>query len=252
MKAGLLWVTTQDETGESPIAELRLVAFHLHFQRQGLGRMSLAYIEEELARRGINELHVEAGFRLNGSLVRERCVDEFLLYLNPSFLGDAAQGLLDLYPNARKELRWVAPREAGACQVYLSNYGGGLLAGDEIRMRVECHPDSRLYLGTQASTKIYRSASGKTGVQETIGTLHAGAIAVVCPDPVVPFARQEDQLTLAGAVVPAMIRAGGGRIVVIGARGARNVTEEQAMGLVIYLRSLTPEGQGDILFEEMG
>jgi diaminohydroxyphosphoribosylaminopyrimidine deaminase/5-amino-6-(5-phosphoribosylamino)uracil reductase len=50
----------------------------------------------ELARRGINELHVEAGFRLNGSLVREGCVDEFLLYLNPSFLGDSAQGMLDL------------------------------------------------------------------------------------------------------------------------------------------------------------
>jgi diaminohydroxyphosphoribosylaminopyrimidine deaminase/5-amino-6-(5-phosphoribosylamino)uracil reductase len=50
----------------------------------------------ELARRGINELHVEAGFRLNGSLVREGCVDEFLIYLNPSFLGEAAQGMLDL------------------------------------------------------------------------------------------------------------------------------------------------------------
>ena len=49
---------------------------------------------EELARRGINELHVEAGFRLNGSLVREGCVDEFLIYLNPSFLGDEAQGML--------------------------------------------------------------------------------------------------------------------------------------------------------------
>ena len=51
---------------------------------------------EELARRGVNELHVEAGFRLNGSLVREGCVDEFLVYLNPSFLGDGAQGMLDL------------------------------------------------------------------------------------------------------------------------------------------------------------
>ena len=60
------------------------------------GKVALPRMLEELARRGVNELHVEAGFRLNGSLVRERCVDEFLLYLNPSFLGDAAQGLLDL------------------------------------------------------------------------------------------------------------------------------------------------------------
>ena len=50
------------------------------------------------ARRGasINELHVEAGFKLNGSLLREGCVDEFLVYLAPSFLGDDAQGMLEL------------------------------------------------------------------------------------------------------------------------------------------------------------
>ena len=59
-------------------------------------KVELPAMLEELARRGVNELHVEAGLRLNGSLVREGCVDEYLLYLNPSFLGDAAQGMLDL------------------------------------------------------------------------------------------------------------------------------------------------------------
>jgi len=58
------------------------------------GKVELPLMLEELARRGINELHVEAGLRLNGSLVREGCVDEFLIYLNPSFLGDDAQGML--------------------------------------------------------------------------------------------------------------------------------------------------------------
>ncbi|HEX2198452.1 MAG TPA: bifunctional diaminohydroxyphosphoribosylaminopyrimidine deaminase/5-amino-6-(5-phosphoribosylamino)uracil reductase RibD, partial [Burkholderiales bacterium] len=60
------------------------------------GKVELPRMLEELGRRGINELHVEAGSRLNGSLVREGCVDEFLLYLNPSFLGDGAQGMFDL------------------------------------------------------------------------------------------------------------------------------------------------------------
>ena len=60
---------------------------------------------EELARRGVNELHVEAGFRLNGSLAREGCVDEYLVYLNPSFLGDGAQGMLDLPAFASLETR---------------------------------------------------------------------------------------------------------------------------------------------------
>ena len=60
------------------------------------GKVDLPKMLQELGRRGVNELHVEAGFRLNGSLVREGCVDEFLIYLNPGFLGDEAQGMLAL------------------------------------------------------------------------------------------------------------------------------------------------------------
>jgi diaminohydroxyphosphoribosylaminopyrimidine deaminase / 5-amino-6-(5-phosphoribosylamino)uracil reductase len=60
------------------------------------GKVELKKMLEELGRRGINELHVEGGFKLNGSLVREGCVDEFLIYLNPSLLGDSAQGMVNL------------------------------------------------------------------------------------------------------------------------------------------------------------
>jgi diaminohydroxyphosphoribosylaminopyrimidine deaminase/5-amino-6-(5-phosphoribosylamino)uracil reductase len=60
------------------------------------GKVDLVKMLEELGRRGINELHVEGGFKLNGSLVRERCVDEILIYLNPSLLGDSAQGMANL------------------------------------------------------------------------------------------------------------------------------------------------------------
>ena len=86
-------------------------------------------------------------------------------------------------------LKFINPRpEAGTCQVYVSNYGGGLVDGDAIRMRVECRSGTRLYLGTQSSTKVYKG-SGRDGcLQETVGTVHANALAVVCPDPVVPFA----------------------------------------------------------------
>ena len=41
----------------------------------------------DLARRGVNELHVEAGHKLNGSLVREGLVDEYLVYVAPKLLG---------------------------------------------------------------------------------------------------------------------------------------------------------------------
>ena len=60
------------------------------------GKVDLPAMLAELGRRGINELHVEAGVKLNGSLVREGCVDEVLVYLAPSFLGDAAQGMASL------------------------------------------------------------------------------------------------------------------------------------------------------------
>lgn len=59
------------------------------------GKVDLAELLLVLGRRGVNELHVEAGFKLNGSLVRERCVDELLLYLAPTLLGPG-QGLFNL------------------------------------------------------------------------------------------------------------------------------------------------------------
>ena len=81
------------------------------------GKVDLPRMLEELGRRGINELHVEAGFRLNGSLLREGCVDELLVYLNPSLLGDAAQGMVDLPAidslEARPKLRLLSVERIG-------------------------------------------------------------------------------------------------------------------------------------------
>lgn len=51
------------------------------------GKTQLGALLADLARRGINELHVEAGHRLNGSFVREGLVDEWLVYLAPRLLG---------------------------------------------------------------------------------------------------------------------------------------------------------------------
>ena len=59
------------------------------------GKVDLPQLLRELARRGINELHVEAGFKLNGSLVREGCIDELLVYLAPLLVGEA-QGMVHL------------------------------------------------------------------------------------------------------------------------------------------------------------
>lgn len=54
------------------------------------GKVDLGAMLKDLAARGVNELHVESGHKLNGSLIREGCVDELLVYLAPKLIG---QGL---------------------------------------------------------------------------------------------------------------------------------------------------------------
>jgi diaminohydroxyphosphoribosylaminopyrimidine deaminase/5-amino-6-(5-phosphoribosylamino)uracil reductase len=52
------------------------------------GKTDLAALLADLARREVNELHVEAGEKLNASLLRAGLVDELLLYVAPRLLGD--------------------------------------------------------------------------------------------------------------------------------------------------------------------
>jgi diaminohydroxyphosphoribosylaminopyrimidine deaminase/5-amino-6-(5-phosphoribosylamino)uracil reductase len=51
------------------------------------GRVDLEALLRELARRGVNEVHVEAGAQLNAALLQAELVDELLLYLAPTLLG---------------------------------------------------------------------------------------------------------------------------------------------------------------------
>lgn len=60
------------------------------------GKVDLPELVRELGRRGMNEVHVEAGARLNGSLLREGCVDELLVYLASSIVGDTGLGMFSL------------------------------------------------------------------------------------------------------------------------------------------------------------
>jgi diaminohydroxyphosphoribosylaminopyrimidine deaminase/5-amino-6-(5-phosphoribosylamino)uracil reductase len=60
------------------------------------GKVELFKLMEELARRELNEIHVEGGTRLNGSLLQAGVVDELLLYLAPRIIGDSGRGMFDL------------------------------------------------------------------------------------------------------------------------------------------------------------
>jgi len=60
------------------------------------GKVELYKLMEELARRELNEIHVEAGTRLNGSLLQAGVVDELLVYLAPRIIGDSGRGMFHL------------------------------------------------------------------------------------------------------------------------------------------------------------
>jgi len=64
------------------------------------GKVDLAAMVADLGRREINELHVEAGEKLNASLLAAGLVDELLVYVAPKLLGDG-RGLAALPPLAR-------------------------------------------------------------------------------------------------------------------------------------------------------
>lgn len=79
--------------------------------------IDLGALLSELARREVNELQVEAGARLCGSLLREGLVDEVLIYQAAVLLGDGAAGPFALGPlesmAARTHLEWVETRQIG-------------------------------------------------------------------------------------------------------------------------------------------
>jgi diaminohydroxyphosphoribosylaminopyrimidine deaminase/5-amino-6-(5-phosphoribosylamino)uracil reductase len=60
------------------------------------GRIDLPAMLSALSAREINEIHVEAGAKLNGALLSAGLVDEVLLYLAPCVLGEPARGMFDL------------------------------------------------------------------------------------------------------------------------------------------------------------
>ena len=89
----LVATAVDDKTG---IAALRDKGAEVVVLADARGKVELTQLMRELARRELNEVHVEAGFRLNGSLLGAGLVDELLIYLAPSILGDGAYGMFNL------------------------------------------------------------------------------------------------------------------------------------------------------------
>jgi len=70
--------------------------------------------------------------------------------------------------------------------VYVATLGGGLVDGDAVALSVEVDRGACALLGTQASTKVYRSPNGTA--QSLRARVASGALLAVLPDPVSCFA----------------------------------------------------------------
>lgn len=82
------------------------------------GRLDLPEVMGFLAVQQINEVLIEAGAILNGALLTENLIDELIVYMNPSILGDQGRGLFHLSGMMtmadKKVLKLLDVRQVGA------------------------------------------------------------------------------------------------------------------------------------------
>ena len=137
----------------------------------------------------------------------------------------AATLTVELVDDASSATRWrsssalklMLPRPRGpAVWACAATYGGGLLAGDRIDLDLRVGVGAALCLGTQSTTKVYRS-TGPEAVQDLQAEVAAGGLLAILPDPLSPFAgsryRQRSRLQLAaGASLAWLDTVSAGRI----------------------------------------
>ena len=79
-------ITTDSQLAKR--AQLQSQGVEVISMPNSMGKVDLPALMRHLATEcEMNEIHVEAGHKLNGSLLREGCVDELLVYLAPTLLG---------------------------------------------------------------------------------------------------------------------------------------------------------------------
>ncbi|MEY2466308.1 MAG: urease accessory protein [Verrucomicrobiota bacterium] len=109
---------------------------------------------------------------------------------------------------ATSPLKLLTPCSRGkSVWAYASNFGGGLVAGDETELELRVGVGARCFFGTQASTKIYRNPSDLPCSHITRANVENDALLVFAPDAVQAFAgsaytqRQEFHLNTGAGLV---------------------------------------------------
>jgi len=90
---------------------------------------------------------------------------------------------------ATSPMKLLTPRSRGqsvwACT---SSFGGGLVAGDQTRLDLMLGCETKCFMGTQASTKIYRNPHNRPCGHVSEARLEPGALLVFAPDAIQAFA----------------------------------------------------------------
>jgi diaminohydroxyphosphoribosylaminopyrimidine deaminase / 5-amino-6-(5-phosphoribosylamino)uracil reductase len=89
----LILTCSRDERKQLALQEAGFEVYRLANKK---GRLDLYAVMDFLAEQQINELLIEAGPILNGALLAEELVDEWVVYMAPCILGDQGRGLFTL------------------------------------------------------------------------------------------------------------------------------------------------------------
>lgn len=103
---------------QAKIQALQQAGFEVYTLPGCGGRLDLLAVLQFLGQQQINEVLVEAGPTLNGALLEVNLLDEAIVYMAPSILGDGGRGLFSL-PHIstmakKKTLCWQEIRQVGA------------------------------------------------------------------------------------------------------------------------------------------
>jgi len=89
----LILTCAQDQQKQGALQQAGFEVYQLPDKN---GRLDLHAVMDFLGQQQINELLVEAGSVLNGALLAEGLVDEYVIYMAPCILGDQGRGLFNL------------------------------------------------------------------------------------------------------------------------------------------------------------
>jgi len=92
----IVFTVSDDAQRRARLKDLGAEVIRVHEDAGKSGKADLAHVARELGTLGFNEVTVETGARLNGSLLAAGVIDEIVLYLAPKIIGDSGQGLFAL------------------------------------------------------------------------------------------------------------------------------------------------------------